>query len=55
MYAYELTKHVAEAHRQELMAEARADRLAKVIRTARQPRSGVRVSFRRAVRVAFAR
>jgi hypothetical protein len=48
MYSYELTKQVAETHRQELMAEAHADRLAKIIRAARQPRSGVRVSFRRA-------
>jgi hypothetical protein len=48
MYSYELTKQVAESRRQELMAEARADRLAKVVRTARQPRTGVRVSLRRA-------
>jgi hypothetical protein len=54
MYAYELTKQVAEAHRQQLMTEARADRLAKAVRAARQPRTGRRVGFRRAARVAFA-
>ena len=55
MYAYELTKQVAEAHRQQLMTEARAGRLAKAVRAARQPRTGLRVSFRRATRVALAR
>lgn len=56
MYSYEITKPVAETHRQALLAEARAHRTAKAVRRPRQARRGwTQLSFRRTSRLAIAR
>ena len=56
MYAQQITTDLATARRQDLIAEARAHRLAKCAATEPQARRAIGFGlFRRAGRVAFAR
>jgi hypothetical protein len=54
MYAHQITSTVADAHRQDLIAEARAYRLGRASRSAAQPRRET-TTFAFRLRVAFAR
>jgi hypothetical protein len=56
MFDYQVTTQIAEAHRQDLLAEAKLHRLAKSVREQRRPRrSGVRLTLRRVTPLAAAR